>query len=72
MAATVTEYCTNVSDDVSNNMNELWDWTCTQFEDADKMSSPLQGATMKFLASLLKPKRSMHPTPSLFPKIATR
>lgn len=60
MAATVTEYCTNVSDDVSSNMNELWDWTCTQFEDADKMSSPLQGATMKFLACLLKPKRSMH------------
>lgn len=57
MAATVTEYCTEVSDDVTPEMNELWDWTCGQFEDADKMSSPLQGATMMFLATLLKPKR---------------
>ncbi|KAI3319857.1 O-methyltransferase [Xylariaceae sp. AK1471] len=57
MAEKVTEYCTESSTDVSNHMNELWDWTVEQFEDADKMSSPLQGSTMKFLAGLLKPKR---------------
>ncbi|KAL8765545.1 MAG: hypothetical protein Q9209_007416 [Squamulea sp. 1 TL-2023] len=57
MAATVTEYCTAVSNDVSNNMKEVWDWTCDSFDDADKMSSPLQGATMKFLAEWQQPKR---------------
>ncbi|KAL5341648.1 O-methyltransferase [Aspergillus crustosus] len=57
-AAQVTEYCTSVSNDVSANMQELWQWTTEQFEDADKMSSPLQGATMKFLAEHLKAKRS--------------
>ncbi|KAI5860468.1 O-methyltransferase [Durotheca rogersii] len=57
MAERVTEYCTNSSTDVSSNMNELWDWTVQEFEDADKMSSPLQGSTMKFLAGLLQPKR---------------
>ena len=39
-------------------MKDLWDWTRNEFVDADKMSSPLQGATIKFLAELLKPKRS--------------
>ena len=58
MAATVTEYCTQHSNHVSGNMKELWDWTCNQFEDADKMSSPLQGATMKFLAEHQQAKRS--------------
>jgi hypothetical protein len=58
MAEKVTEYCTKSSTDVSGQMNELWDWTVGEFEDADKMSSPLQGSTMKFLAGLLKPKRS--------------
>lgn len=58
MAATVTEYCTLHSNDVSNNMKEVWDWTCNQFEDADQMSSPLQGATMKFLAEHQQAKRS--------------
>ncbi|MCJ1344982.1 hypothetical protein MMC31_003187 [Peltigera leucophlebia] len=57
MAAKVTEYCTSHSNDVSNNMKEVWDWTCDQFEDADKMSSPLQGATMKFLAEHHQAKR---------------
>ncbi|PLB54579.1 O-methyltransferase, partial [Aspergillus steynii IBT 23096] len=52
-----TEYCTNVSNDVSDNMNELWKWTENEFEDADKMSSPLQGATMKFLAEHQQAKR---------------
>lgn len=61
MAAMATEYCTSVSDDVSSNMKELWDWTCAEFEDADKMSSPLQGATMKFIATFVKPKRSEWP-----------
>ncbi|KAI9042660.1 O-methyltransferase [Aspergillus affinis] len=56
-AAQVTEYCTNVSNDVSDNMNELWKWTSEEFEDADKMSSPLQGATMKFLAEHQQAKR---------------
>ncbi|KAL5391861.1 hypothetical protein DPSP01_001150 [Paraphaeosphaeria sporulosa] len=57
MAATVTEYCTNSSNDVSGDMKELWDWTVGEFEDSDKMSSPLQGATMQFLAQLLGAKR---------------
>lgn len=57
MAATVTDYCTKHSNDVSNNTMELWDWTCDVFEDADKMSSPLQGATMEFLAEWQQPKR---------------
>lgn len=59
MAATVTEYCTGHSNDVSDNMKELWEWTCDQFEDADKMSSPLQGATMKFLAEHQQAKRGI-------------
>ncbi|KAB8068498.1 O-methyltransferase [Aspergillus leporis] len=50
-------YCTDVSNDVSDNMKELWQWTTEQFEDADKMSSPLQGATMKFLAEHQQAKR---------------
>ncbi|KAI4235071.1 MAG: hypothetical protein LQ349_003405 [Xanthoria aureola] len=57
MAATVTEYCTAVSNDVSKEMKEVWAWTCDSFDDADKMSSPLQGATMKFLAEWQQPKR---------------
>jgi hypothetical protein len=57
MAATVTEYCTNHSNDVSDDMKELWDWTVDEFEDADKMSSPLQGATMQFFAQLIPIKR---------------
>lgn len=61
MAATVTEYCTGVSSDVSKNMDDLWDWTVSEFDDADKMSSPLQGATMKFLANWIQPKRGMWP-----------
>ena len=60
MAAIVTEYCTSHSNDVSGNMKEVWDWTCNQFEDADKMSSPLQGATMKFLAEHQRAKRSTY------------
>lgn len=57
MAATVTEYCTLHSNDVSNEMKDVWNWTCNQFEDADKMSSPLQGATIKFLAEHQQAKR---------------
>ncbi|KAI4161549.1 MAG: hypothetical protein L6R39_000039 [Caloplaca ligustica] len=57
MAATVTQYCTDVSNDVSKEMKEVWAWTCDSFDDADKMSSPLQGATMKFLAEWQQPKR---------------
>ncbi|KAI1081039.1 O-methyltransferase [Whalleya microplaca] len=57
MAEKVTEYCTENSSDVSGNMKDLWDWTVSKFEDADKMSSPLQGSTMKFLAGLIQPKR---------------
>lgn len=68
MAATVTEYCTNHSNDTSADMKELWDWTYEMFDNmnagkntADKMSSPLQGATNKFLAEFLHPKRSKFP-----------
>ena len=60
MATTVTEYCTANSNDISTNMKELWARTCREFDDADKMSSPLQGSTFKFLAQLLQPKRSAH------------
>ncbi|KAK0513083.1 hypothetical protein JMJ35_004069 [Cladonia borealis] len=56
-AATATDYCLAYSDGVSANMKDLWNWTRNEFDDADKMSSPLQGATNKFLAELLKPKR---------------
>lgn len=58
MAEKVTAYCTRNSRSVTSRMNELWDSTVDSFDDADKMSSPLQGATMMFLAELLKPKRS--------------
>lgn len=44
-------------------MKEHWDWTCNKFEDSDKMSSPLQGATMKFLAEHQRAKRSEKPLP---------
>ncbi|KAI6331522.1 hypothetical protein MCOR30_004723 [Pyricularia oryzae] len=56
-AAAVTDYCTNHSDDISDNMKELWDWTVQNFASADKMSSPLQGATFKFIADWVQPKR---------------
>ena len=39
-------------------MDELWDWTCKNFGDADKMSSPLQGSTMTFLAEFVGARRS--------------
>uniref|UniRef100_L7J323 O-methyltransferase n=1 Tax=Pyricularia oryzae (strain P131) TaxID=1143193 RepID=L7J323_PYRO1 len=38
-------------------MKELWDWTVQNFASADKMSSPLQGATFKFIADWVQPKR---------------
>ncbi|KAI0415255.1 O-methyltransferase [Xylaria grammica] len=44
ISAQVFEYRTKKSNDVSPASNELWDWTCGRFEDADKMSSPLQNA----------------------------
>jgi len=56
-AATVTGYCTEHSGDVSPNLKELWDWTVSEFDDSDKMSSPLQSSTFKFLAELLQPRR---------------
>lgn len=46
-------------------MTELWNWTEGEFEDADKMSSPLQGATMKFLAEHQQAKRSKPSFPSI-------
>lgn len=58
-AAAVTDYCTNHSDDISDNMKELWDWTVQNFASADKMSSPLQGATFKFIADWVQPKRGV-------------
>jgi hypothetical protein len=61
MAAKVTEYSTEHSEDTSPQMKQLWDWTCTQFGDSDKMSSPLQGVFMKFLAEQLRAKRGMFP-----------
>ena len=45
MASTVTDYCTVHSENISESMQELWAWTCQEFEDADKMSSPLQGVS---------------------------
>jgi hypothetical protein len=64
MAARFTDYCKNHSNDLSDNMKQLWDWTVTEFEDSDKMSSPLQGATMQFFAELLSAKRSWFKTPT--------
>ncbi|MCJ1373880.1 hypothetical protein MMC20_005110 [Loxospora ochrophaea] len=57
MAGQVTEYCMASSNPTSSNMKEVWDWTVKKFENADKMSSPLQGSTMKFTAEFLAPKR---------------
>ena len=57
-AEMATAYCQKYTDGVTESMSEVWDWTKSQFEDADKMSSLLQGATNKFLAEILKPKRS--------------
>ncbi|OAA54532.1 O-methyltransferase [Niveomyces insectorum RCEF 264] len=57
LAATVTEYCTDHSEDVSGHLKEVWDWTVSEFEDSDKMSSPLQSATFKFLAEFIQPRR---------------
>ncbi|KAH8163412.1 hypothetical protein CIB48_g4822 [Xylaria polymorpha] len=56
-AAMATEYCQSYSDGITDSMKEVWEWTSKEFWDADKMSSPLQGATNKFLAELLQPKR---------------
>lgn len=71
MAAAVTQYCTDHSTEVSPNMKEVWDWTCGQFEDADKMSSPLQGTTMKFLASWIGAKRGPYEGLVLLPAFYT-
>ncbi|XP_044715061.1 o-methyltransferase domain-containing protein [Hirsutella rhossiliensis] len=57
MAVEVTNYCTEHSKKVTEQMDELWDWTCQNFADADKMSSPLQGATMTFLAEFVRARR---------------
>lgn len=59
-ASKATEYCLSYSDGISDNMKAVavWDWAAREFYDSDKMSSELQGATNKFLAQLLKPKRS--------------
>ncbi|KAK3933591.1 S-adenosyl-L-methionine-dependent methyltransferase [Diplogelasinospora grovesii] len=56
-AAKATEYCTEYSDGMLNNIKELWEWTRHELYDADKMSSPLQGATNKFLTQILQPRR---------------
>lgn len=53
-----TEYCQSFTDGISPGMQEAWEWTRDNFDDADKMSSLLQGATNKFLAQILQPKRS--------------
>lgn len=53
-----TEYCQGFTDGISPGMQEAWEWTRDNFDDADKMSSLLQGATNKFLAQILQPKRS--------------
>ncbi|KAI3318572.1 O-methyltransferase [Xylariaceae sp. AK1471] len=57
ISAQVSEFCTQKSNDVSPASNELWDWTCNRFEDADKMSSPLQNSTMKFIAEFIGARR---------------
>ncbi|KAI8631699.1 O-methyltransferase [Xylariaceae sp. FL1651] len=57
ISAQVSEFCTQKSNDVSPASAELWDWTCNRFDDADKMSSPLQNATMKFLAEFIGARR---------------
>ena len=38
-------------------IKELWEWTAKTFEDADKMSSLLQGQWMIWMAEWISPKR---------------
>ncbi|KAI9716370.1 MAG: hypothetical protein M1812_005437 [Candelaria pacifica] len=57
VAAEVTEYCSNHTNGIPTSMQDVWQWTTKTFKDADKMSSPLQGAWMIFLAEDRRAKR---------------
>ena len=48
MAAEVTQYCTQHTNDTPGSMHEVWQWTVKTFEDADKMSSPLQVCARRY------------------------
>ncbi|KAL8982147.1 MAG: hypothetical protein Q9205_003257 [Flavoplaca limonia] len=57
MAAEVTDYCSKHTNGIPSSMQDVWQWTVKSFKDADKMSSPLQGAWMIFLAEDRQAKR---------------
>ncbi|OJD18668.1 hypothetical protein AJ78_01364 [Emergomyces pasteurianus Ep9510] len=57
VAEEVSEYCLKHTNAAPQTMNEVWDYTAKSFKDADKMSSPIQGSWMIFLAQDRKPKR---------------
>ena len=59
MAAEVTDYCTKHSTGVPKDMAQVYDWTEKELQEADKMSSPLQGMTNKFFAEMVQAKRSI-------------
>ncbi|KAL8877427.1 MAG: hypothetical protein Q9192_008668 [Flavoplaca navasiana] len=57
MAAEVTDYSSKHTNGIPSSMQDVWQWTVKSFKDADKMSSPLQGAWMIFLAEDRQAKR---------------
>ncbi|PGH33548.1 hypothetical protein GX50_03620 [[Emmonsia] crescens] len=57
VAEEVGGYCLKHTNDVPQMMREVWDYTAKSFKDADKMSSPIQGSWMIFLAQDRKPRR---------------
>ncbi|EEQ85214.2 uncharacterized protein BDCG_08483 [Blastomyces dermatitidis ER-3] len=57
VAKEVSEYCLKYTNGVPQMMEEVWSYTAKSFKDADKMSSPIQGSWMIFLAQDRKPRR---------------
>ncbi|KAL2367739.1 hypothetical protein RJZ57_007894 [Blastomyces gilchristii] len=57
VAKEVSEYCLKHTNGVPQMMEEVWSYTAKSFKDADKMSSPIQGSWMIFLAQDRKPRR---------------
>ncbi|EEH46741.2 uncharacterized protein PADG_02839 [Paracoccidioides brasiliensis Pb18] len=56
-AEKVSGYCIEHTNGVPKMMEEVWEYTAKSFKEADKMSSPLQGSWMIFLAQDRKAKR---------------
>ncbi|OJD20861.1 hypothetical protein ACJ73_07801 [Blastomyces percursus] len=57
VAEEVSDYCLKHTNGVPRMMEEVWEYTAKSFKDADKMSSPIQGSWMIFLAQDRKPRR---------------